>query len=49
MKAALVNSGEDMGTADMPGDQEGWGRIHLDNTLYFVGDARRLRVSTARQ
>ncbi|MCP4661865.1 MAG: S8 family serine peptidase, partial [bacterium] len=43
LRAALVNSGHDMsGTAAIPANCQGWGRVLLDNVLYFVGDAREL-------
>jgi hypothetical protein len=45
LKALLVNSGQDMTSiAGYPSDQEGWGRIELDNALYFAGDQSRLVV-----
>lgn len=44
VKAVLVNSGRDMGTADQPNNNEGWGRILLDDGLYFDGNARELRI-----
>ncbi|MCC7144647.1 MAG: S8 family serine peptidase [Candidatus Eisenbacteria bacterium] len=44
VKAVLVNSGRDMGTSDQPNNNEGWGRILLDDGLYFEGDARELRI-----
>lgn len=43
VKAILVNGSKDMGTADQPNNIEGWGRILLDDVLYFSGDARELR------
>jgi hypothetical protein len=43
IKAVLVNTAQDMtGVAGYPGDREGWGRINLDESLYFAGDATRL-------
>jgi len=43
LKALVVNSTVDMtGAAGYPGNREGWGRILLDDTLYFEGDSRRL-------
>jgi len=44
IKASLVNGGDDMGTANIPNSTEGWGRILLDDVLYFAGDSRELRV-----
>jgi hypothetical protein len=43
LKAMIVNSAVDMtGAAGYPTPAEGWGRILLENSLYFEGDARRL-------
>lgn len=42
MKATLVSSTKDMSTADIPNNNEGWGRVLLDNALYFDGDTREL-------
>jgi hypothetical protein len=42
MKATLVSSTDDMGTSDIPNNNEGWGRILLDAALYFEGDTREL-------
>jgi subtilisin-like proprotein convertase family protein len=33
MKAVLVNSAVDMGTADIPNANEGWGRIHVGRAI----------------
>jgi hypothetical protein len=44
LKAALVNGADDMGAANIPNNTEGWGRVLLDDVLYFDGDARELRV-----
>jgi hypothetical protein len=44
IKAVILNSGTDMGTADIPNNNEGWGRVKLDDALYFPGDARELRI-----
>ena len=38
VKAAMINGAVDIGTADVPNMAEGWGRIHLENSLYFQGD-----------
>lgn len=44
VKALLVNASADMGAADIPNNNEGWGRALLDDALYFDGDARELRI-----
>ncbi len=53
MKACLVNGAMEMTGADwlggaaisrIPSMDQGWGRTHLENALYFNGDARRVRV-----
>ncbi len=45
LKAVLINSAVDMtGIAGYPSVQEGWGRLLLENALYFAGDLRRLLV-----
>ena len=44
IKALLLNAGTDMGAADIPNNNEGWGRLRLDDALYFDGDSRELRV-----
>ncbi len=31
--------------ADAPGPKQGWGRVTLDDALYFGGDTRRLRIA----
>jgi len=42
LKAMAVNSGEnDMPPFFVPDNNVGWGRLNLDNVLYFPGDARR--------
>ncbi len=46
VKAALVNGATDMGGADIPNNNEGWGRMLLDDVLYFDGDDRELRIET---
>jgi hypothetical protein len=49
IKAVLINSAVDM--TDIPGypsDQEGWGRLLLDNALYLPGDAARMFVRDVR-
>ncbi len=43
IKATLINSGTDMtGITGFPSVREGWGRVLLENALYFSGDARTL-------
>ncbi len=44
LKAMLIGSTKDMGTGDIPNNNEGWGRILLDNAMYFAGDTRELIV-----
>lgn len=45
IKATLLNSTVDMtGIAGYPSAREGWGRVLLENALYFAGDARKLVV-----
>jgi hypothetical protein len=49
IKATLINSAVDMtGISGYPSNQEGWGRVLLDNALYFTGDARKLIVDDVR-
>jgi uncharacterized repeat protein (TIGR01451 family) len=43
LRASLVNSGEQMtGEGTIPNNTQGWGRILLDNVLFFAGEGRRL-------
>jgi len=42
VKATLVGSTRDMATGDIPNNNEGWGRVSLDNSLFFDGDTREL-------
>lgn len=43
IKAMLLNGTVDMtGIAGYPSNQEGWGRLLLDNVLFFSGETRRL-------
>jgi len=54
IKATLVNGAEDLGTPDIPNNNEGWGQIDLENSLapshagtdldVFHDDARELRA-----
>ncbi len=48
-KAMLVSSAVDMtGVAGYPSLREGWGRILLENSLYFLGDTKGLVVRDVR-
>jgi len=51
MKACLVNGAMEVTGTDpfgtikrIPSMDQGWGRVHLENALYFSGDARRTRL-----
>jgi len=45
LKAVLINSAVNLDTLlGFPGNAEGWGRVLLENGLFFAGDARRLLV-----
>lgn len=45
VKAVLLNSAVDMtNISGFPSNQEGWGRVLLENTLSFAGDVRGLAV-----
>lgn len=45
IRATLINSGADVtGIAGFPSNTEGWGRVLLEDALYFAGDARKLIV-----
>lgn len=46
VKAAIIAGTSDMTgvTAGIPNMIEGWGRIHMDNVLYFPGDTRELLI-----
>ncbi len=49
VKATLLNSAVDMtGVSGYPSNREGWGRVLLDNALYFEGEARTNIVREAR-
>lgn len=49
VKATLLNSAVDMtGVSGYPSNREGWGRVLLDNALYFEGEARTNIVRDAR-
>lgn len=43
MKAALLNGTRADPAFDVPSNDYGWGRVWLDNNLFFDGDARYLR------
>jgi hypothetical protein len=43
VRATIMNGGVDMtGMTGYPGAREGWGRLILENVLWFKGDTRRL-------
>ncbi len=44
VKACLMNSATDIASADIPNYNEGWGRVLLDDVLFFDGDARELII-----
>ena len=45
LKASMINSGREMGGAPaIPSNCQGWGRVLLDDLLFFPGDARKLFV-----
>ncbi len=45
IKATVINSAVDMtGVGGYPSNLEGWGRIRIDDPLFFAGDARSLGV-----
>ncbi len=44
IKATMINGAVDLETPDVPNMNEGWGRLHLDNSLYFPGDAKEMMV-----
>lgn len=49
LKATILNASVDMtGIAGYPSDLEGWGRLELDRSLFFAGDARRSIVRDVR-
>jgi hypothetical protein len=50
IKAVLVNTTQDMtGVGGYPSNQEGWGRINLDESLYFAGDTGKLIAADVRK
>ncbi len=49
LKATLLNSAVNMtGISGFPSNQEGWGRVLLDNALYFAGDDNKLIIRDVR-
>lgn len=49
MKATLLNASDDMANiAGYPSNREGWGRLLLDDALFFAGDARAMIVRDVR-
>lgn len=44
VKAVLVNSASDIASPDIPNNNEGFGRVLLDDALYFAEDSRELRA-----
>lgn len=48
LKAALANGAQDTTDSGYPGVREGWGRVLLDETFFFPGDARKMDVLEAR-
>ena len=42
---ALVSRYADMATPDIPNNNEGWGRVLLDDALYFDGDAIEFKIA----
>jgi len=50
VRATIMNAGVDMtGVSGYPSNLEGWGRLLLDNALYFQGEARRLLIVDKRR
>ena len=49
VKATLINSAADMtGIAGYPSNQEGWGRVLLNDSLFFTGESDKLIVKDVR-
>jgi hypothetical protein len=44
MKAMAINSADPLSGYNIPSMDIGWGRLDLENVLYFTGDARRLAL-----
>ncbi len=50
MKAVLINTCRDMtGVGGYPNNTEGWGRVVLDDSLYFQGDSDKLWIHDQRR
>jgi hypothetical protein len=50
VKAMLINCGQDMTSiTGYPSNQQGWGRILLDDALFFSGDTAKLVVKDVRK
>jgi len=50
MKAVLLNTCRDMtGVSGYPNNSEGWGRVVLDDSLFFLGDSDKLWVQDQRR
>lgn len=50
VKAVLVNTAQDMtGITGYPSNQEGWGRLNLDESLHFATDTTKLIVLDVRK
>lgn len=49
IKAVVINSGSDLSgvSTRIPSNEQGWGRLTLDKTLFFEGDARKLWIHDA--
>lgn len=49
LKAIVINGGADMtGISGYPSNLEGWGRLVLDDSLYFPGDSSKLYIADVR-
>ncbi|HLF06336.1 MAG TPA: S8 family serine peptidase [Thermoplasmata archaeon] len=52
LKAVIINGANEMtaasaygnGEAFYPNDNQGWGRVHMNNSLYFAGDALKMQA-----
>jgi len=50
LRAVLLNAGKDMdGIAGFPSNVEGWGRLVVDDALFFEGDERRTEIVDIRR
>ncbi|MBN1296367.1 S8 family serine peptidase [bacterium] len=46
IRGVMINGAADMtGVTHRPNNDQGWGRVHLDNSLYFSGDTAKLLVA----